>query len=225
MLDNTQKSRVEVAYVNVARPLVEQVLDFLADQYDFELTTNRDAEFVIYSCGGLDVLNYEGVRIFIAGENISPNFAICDYAMAFDKMDFGDRYLWWPLSRWNELHHRMLLTDRRDPAKVLATKSGFCSYVMSNMTDSDDARTRIFELFSKYKTVNSGGLWRNNVGGRVSDKQSFQSAHKFALAIENCSYPGYITEKFIDAALADTIPIYWGDPDVADYFNTKAFIN
>jgi len=225
MLDNTQKSRVEVAYVNVARPLVEQVLDFLADQYDFELTTNRDAEFVIYSCGGLDVLNYEGVRIFITGENISPNFAICDYAMAFDKMDFGDRYLWWPLSRWNELQHRMLLTDRRDPAKVLATKSGFCSYVMSNMTDSDDARTRIFELFSKYKTVNSGGLWRNNVGGRVSDKRSFQSAHKFALAIENCSYPGYITEKFIDAALADTIPIYWGDPHVADYFNTKAFIN
>jgi hypothetical protein len=156
---------------------------------------------------------------------VSPNFAISDYAMAFDNLEFGDRYLWLPLARWHDARYRTLLEPRPDPATVLAAKTGFCSYVMSNTTSSDELRVCIFDLLSEYKTVNSGGKWRNNVGGRVPDKQAFQAQHKFAIAFENCSYSGYLTEKLIDAAASNTIPIYWGDPDVGRYFNTKAFIN
>lgn len=219
------KPTMRVAYVNAAEQAAKLVLNFVEDRYDFELTTDRDADFVIHSCGGLDVLKYSGVRIFITGENVSPNFAISDYALAFDKMNFNDRYLWFPLSRWSEKRHHILLKDRPDPAAVLAGKKGFCAYVMSNTTGSDDARARIFDLLSEYKTVSSGGRWRNNVGGRVPDKHAFQAQHKFAIAFENHSYPGYLTEKLVDAAEVNTIPIYWGDPDVGDYFNSKAFIN
>ena len=37
------------------------------------------------------------------------------------------------------------------------------------------------------------------------------SNHKFNIAFENSSYPGYVTEKITDAFIANTIPIYWGD--------------
>jgi hypothetical protein len=46
-----------------------------------------------------------------------------------------------------------------------------------------------------------------------------------ALHFENSSVPGYITEKIIDAWVSGTIPIYWGAPDVAEHFNSEAFIN
>ena len=96
---------------------------------------------------------------------------------------------------------------------------------MSNTTDSDDARTRIFDMLSEYKQVHSGGRWRNNVGGRVPDKLAFKSKHKFVIAFENCSHPGYLTEKFADAAASNAIPIYWGDPDIGTLLNPKAFVN
>jgi len=96
---------------------------------------------------------------------------------------------------------------------------------MSNTTNSADERSQIFDLLSEYKKVNSGGRWRNNVGGRVPDKKAFQSKHKFVIAFENCTHCGYLTEKFADAAASNAIPIYWGDPDIATLFNPKAFIN
>jgi hypothetical protein len=50
-------------------------------------------------------------------------------------------------------------------------------------------------------------------------------SHKFDLAFENSSYPGYATEKIVQAFAAGTVPIYWGDPLIAREYNEKAFVN
>jgi len=51
------------------------------------------------------------------------------------------------------------------------------------------------------------------------------SKYTFVIAMENCQKEGYITEKLINAYYAGAIPIYWGAPDINEYFNPKAFIN
>jgi len=48
---------------------------------------------------------------------------------------------------------------------------------------------------------------------------------KFVIAFENNAVKGYITEKLSNAYLAGTIPIYWGAPDVNEYFNPDSMIN
>lgn len=53
----------------------------------------------------------------------------------------------------------------------------------------------------------------------------FQQQYKFSIAFENTSSKGYTTEKLIEAKAAGTIPIYWGNPEIAKEFNTKSFIN
>ncbi len=218
------KKKIRVAYADVSIGLAKNILRFAPDQYDFELTEDTDADYVIHSCGGMDVLKYSGVRIFITGENVTPNFAISDYAMAFEKMSFGDRYQWMPLFKIHGGHRSF--SGKRPPAiEILAQKTDFCAYVMSNTTDSDDYRSQIFEKLSNYKTVSSGGKWRNNVDGPVDDKIEFQSKHKFVIAFENCSHPGYLTEKFADATASNAIPIYWGDPEITRIFNPKSFVN
>jgi hypothetical protein len=49
--------------------------------------------------------------------------------------------------------------------------------------------------------------------------------YKFVMAFENSSYPGYTTEKIIEPMIVNSIPIYWGDPDISKDFNTKSFIH
>lgn len=224
----TTKSKIRIAAVDFGpeKGMLSAVLGLVEDRYEFEITENRDADYVFHSNYGYDVLHYPGVRIFITGENVSPNMGISDYAMAFDKMEFGDRYCWLPLIKLYRDAYGTFLRPPRPPAdEALASKPNFCAYVMSSTRDSAPERTRIFDLLNKYKTVHSGGSWNNNVGGRVPDKLAFQSTHKFVIAFENSSTPGYLTEKFADAAQANAIPIYWGDPTIGELFNPKAFVN
>lgn len=219
------KPKKRIAVVDVNPSHVEPLLEFIKDRYLIELTMDRDADYVIHSVDGYDVLDYSGVRIFFSGENVTPNFMISDYAMTFEKLTFGDRYLWLPLIKLYRDSYSALTSPRQAVEDVLASKTDFCAYVMSNTSNSADERTEIFDLLSSYKKVNSGGRWRNNVGGRVPDKRAFQSKHKFVIAFENCSYPGYLTEKFADAAASNAVPIYWGDPEIGSLFNPKAFVN
>jgi hypothetical protein len=214
-----------IAIMDTPSEYVESVLNFVRHKYDFKFTNEYDAEYIFHSIDGFDVLKYNGVRIFFTGENVTPDFSISDYAMAFDKIEFGDRYIWTPLLKYYRDAYQVVRNERPPVGEVVDQKIDFCAYVMSNTKNSASQRTKIFELLSAYKQVNSGGKWRNNVGGAVEDKLAFQSKHKFAIAFENSSSRGYLTEKFVEAAAANAIPIYWGDPDVGKIFNSRAFVN
>jgi alpha(1,3/1,4) fucosyltransferase len=54
---------------------------------------------------------------------------------------------------------------------------------------------------------------------------NYQKDFKFSIAFENSSFPGYTTEKIYHPMLANSIPIYWGNPEINKDFNTKSFIN
>jgi hypothetical protein len=78
---------------------------------------------------------------------------------------------------------------------------------------------------NSYKKVNSGGAYLNNIGYTVDSKLDFESTHKFSLCIENAIYEGYTSEKIVDGFLANTIPIYYGNPNITEDFESGSFIN
>lgn len=57
------------------------------------------------------------------------------------------------------------------------------------------------------------------------DKIETISNYKFAVAFENVSYPGYITEKIIDCLVAGVIPVYLGAADICDFIPKEIFID
>jgi len=197
---------------------------FLGEDYQFEYTEETDAPYVFCSCFGNSVTKYSGVRIFICGENVYPDFNLHDYAVTFFPITFGQRYLQLPLIRFYEQAYQSLLREKAYTKEHIEGKK-FCSYVMSNTKNSAPIREELFHQLSTYQQVDSGGRWNNNVGGPVEDKIAFQSGYKFVIACENSSTPGYLTEKFADAALSGAIPIYWGDPEVTRFINPDSFIN
>lgn len=206
-------------------------LEFLKKYYEVELSENP--EYLIYHAGTYEYLKHDCIRIFCTGENISPNFNLCDYAIGMDYMTFGDRYYRMPLYLLAQFYNDEELVLAGDPdftkqrpftKENLAKKTGFCSFVYSNYL-ADPRREEIFNKLSAYKKVDSGGAFLNNIGGRVKNKLAFEMEHKFSMALENSSNSGYITERLVNAIVARTIPIYWGNPDVGREFNEKHFIN
>ena len=198
------------------------ILDALKKNFDVELSDNPD--FLFCSSFGKKFLKYDCVRIHYEGENLSPDFNLYDYALGFAYITFDDRYL--------RLPHYVLYPDACKMALAKHTLTDeeykkhnkFCNYVISNAMSSPE-RSSMIKVLESYKKVDSGGKYKNNVGGPVKDKIEFEKSYKFTMAIENSPSNGYTTEKIIEAFAGATIPIYYGSKDIAKEFNEKAFIN
>lgn len=165
-------------------------------------------DFIIYSVFGFEYLKYDYIRIFYSGENFTPDFNLCDYAMGFDWITFDNRYLRLPLYYLYKDSYKKVLANRQYSINDIKDRK-FCNFIYSN-SGADKNRSDFFEALTKYKYVHSGGKYLNNIGGRVDDKLAYQKQFKFSIAFENSSTNGYTTEKIIHAKAAGTVPIYWG---------------
>jgi len=103
-------------------------------------------------------------------------------------------------------------------------KRKFCNFVYSNNVNADPVRTKFFHELSKYKKVDSGGKYLNNIGGAVNDKIEFIKNYKFTIAFENSNSPGYTTEKILEPMRVMSMPIYYGNTLVDLDFNIDSFV-
>ena len=149
---------------------------------------------------------------------------MADYALGFHYIDFGDRYLRFPLYlldhySWNDLD---TLSSKSVSGDLVNRK--FCNFVYSNKKNADPIRDKFFFELSKYKKVDSGGRLYNNIGGPVKDKCAFLRDYKFTIAFENSSVNGYTTEKVVEPMLVNSIPIYWGNKLIGRDFNKSSIL-
>lgn len=192
-----------------------------------ETNNLMDTDYLLYSCMGNQHWNAPEnvIKIYYTGECLTPDFNACDYAIGFDWLDFGDRYLRFPLYYlYTDICEQMETKHLKPIFEIVGDKTDFCSITVSN-SNRNPIFKELFEKLSIYKQVDSGGRWMNNIGGTVQNKFAFDLSHKFSIVCENSSCPGYTTEKIVQAFAANCIPIYWGDPFIAKVFNKKAFIN
>lgn len=219
-----EKQKIKVAFTDfwdVFDPKDNFIMDAL--QKNFEVEISDDPDFVFCSIFGRRHLKYDCAKIFYTGENILPDFNLVDYGLGFQEISFYDRYLRLP---HYVLYPRACSLALKKPSmsdeEYLSRK--FCNYVVSNAVSCRE-RGRIIECLEKYKPLDSGGRYHNNVGGPVADKIEFARGYKFSIAIENSGSRGYTTEKIMEAFASETVPIYWGNPDIAKEFNPDSFIN
>jgi len=193
----------------------------LSKKYRVVLSDNPSFYFFTHPFDGKrDYLNYRCHRVFLNWENERTDWSCCDYTLGTDFDDNNPRHKRWPL--W-AVHNPEELTKSKDPERFLLHKKKFACMVVSNPYAKE--RIDFFNRLSKYKRIDSGGKYLNNVGGAVDSKLDFISNYKFVLSFENSSYPGYTTEKLIEPMLVNSIPIYWGNLKVGLDFNTRSFIH
>jgi alpha(1,3/1,4) fucosyltransferase len=200
----------------------------LGKAYDLEISD--DPEIVLYGPFGSEFLKYRCLRIYYTGENTRPNFKHCDYAFSFEYSADPRNYRFPDYASYRDVN---LLTRPKDVDAIVKSRTGFCSFTVSNPISQP--RIRFFRLLSRYKRVDSFGRVLNNMpattptgtsdGGWQDTKLGLTESYKFAIAFENASRPGYVTEKIMHAMLCNSIPIYWGSPQIGEDFNTKAFVS
>lgn len=200
--------------------------------HKFKFNFSNNPKYLLYNSFDDSHLDYDKdcVRIFYTGENIRTDWNLADYGIDYDLLDFDERHLCFPLyflytsDLKNAVKTHLLSNDKREK---------FCSFMVSNEY-ADKIRDKFFEKLCKYKKVDSGGRWKNNIGGAfIENKNAWLKNYKFNLCFENSSQKGYVTEKIIQAFAAGCVPIYWGDGSLCDekyakfrpVFNPKAFIN
>ena len=188
---------------------------------EYDVLIDKNPDYLFFSVYGYNHLKYRNcVKIFYSAENIEPDFNLCDYAIAFQHLNAGDRYLRHPLyvdSGFNKIENKHFETN-----EVLNRK--FCNFVYSNSKWADPIRELFFNKLSKYKKVDSGGRYLNNIGGPVANKIDFIKNYKFTIAFENSSLSGYTTEKLVEPMIVNSIPIYWGNPDIHMDFNKESIV-
>jgi hypothetical protein len=59
----------------------------------------------------------------------------------------------------------------------------------------------------------------------IRDKYDALIDYKYSIAIENNCLPGYFTEKISECFLTYTMPIYYGCPDIHNYYDSKSIVN
>jgi hypothetical protein len=195
--------------------------NLLKDDFDVIITDNPD--YLFFSIFGNKHLNYKCKKIFYTGENIAPPLHYCDYSFSFDYLDDERNYRiphYLLYDGYYELQRPKIIDES-------LAKRKFCNFVVSN--NGCQERNNFYTELSKYKKVDSGGRFANNLGYAVDNKVKFQSEYKFSIAFENNAYrpqhPGYTTEKIMEPMTVNSIPIYWGNPEIGKEFNTKSFIN
>ncbi len=166
------------------------------------------------------------VILFETGEAIVPDFNLVDYAIGYDPIIYNDRYIQFPYHYWfwNEKTKQLTMDQ-------CLKKSKFCNFIYSN-SKANPIRDKFFHFLNQYKKVDSYGKHLNNMEMPPTRgepnwqqlKSKLLEEYKFTIAFENSNHSGYMTEKLSDAFDAQTIPIYFGDPNANNIFNKDSFI-
>lgn len=107
--------------------------------------------------------------------------------------------------------------------------------------DLDLTKTRHMSLIASEKRSQPGHRMRHDIAdwaraaglemdvmGRgytpFDAKAEGLAPYRFSVVIENVRERNYFTEKLLDAILCDTVPVYWGCPNIGDFLDTGGMI-
>jgi GR25 family glycosyltransferase involved in LPS biosynthesis len=204
----------------------------LRDYSNYDITTvnpNDNPDVLFYSIFGNNHKIYNAKRkVFFSGEPY-PQREDADFNISFDPNSYKNTRVPLWVCYFDNILIKESLKKINNQFKI-PEKNKFCSFLASG-PGLENNRKAFIDKLSIYKEVDCGGSYLNNIGYEVprghnsSGKILHNKEYKFAMAFESKSYPGYVTEKICDIYKSNTVPIYWGTPDVVKDFNPTTFIN
>lgn len=85
-------------------------------------------------------------------------------------------------------------------------------------------RLSVWEGLKEAEDLNGFEILKHMSPPRVQSKNFLFENAKYSITLENQKIENWITEKVIDCFASKTIPIYWGCPNIGEYFNIDGII-
>ena len=173
------------------------------------------------------------LNVWFTGESIRPpSHKPFDAYLSYDSDDFLPHNLYLPLWVLNlswfgkkpghgftgvEQSVNDLMQPRVISSETLGRKKFCCAFV----NNPENLRMSVLRQLESIGQVDIFG----QVSGKfIADKSLAARDYRFMMCFENKLYPGYVSEKLLEAYQSKTFPLYWGD-DSQKYFNEKSFLN
>lgn len=208
------------------------------DGVRFDFSGNTEACDVIFVYDGLPtkvITAAAGYRVFVASEPraikaYDPRFlSQFDMVLTTDPQTVHPNFrlsqigLPWLVGGWNSdgsIRQRGMCFDEFENWRPAKTK--LASIVSSNKAYAEGHRSRLtFVQRVREYFGNEIDFYGRGVNS-FADKLEVLAPYRYHIAIENSTYNHYWTEKLSDPFLAMTYPIYYGAPNIIDYFPTGA---
>ncbi len=170
-------------------------------------------------------------KIAFTGESydVVANTPDCDAYIGFDLEEDHDgrnyRYFRFPLYAGYHMDYCVrhgISSFQGLREKYSRDKIAKVSAVVSN--PSNAIRNQVLNWLIQNSHCDSGGRVLNTVGS-VDDKLDFTANYAVGMAFENLPKRAYITEKIYEVYAADSVPFYFGAPDIAEEFNPDTFLS
>ena len=141
----------------------------------------------------------------------------------------GENFIFMPYIVYGKPNLRQLLSQAIQEKNNNKIRPLQVAYISSHCIKERDTMFRLIRERFKEKAISLGKCSRTpgyEAGGTYHDLKDIYKKYNFGLAMENHDRPGYLTEKIANVFEAGTIPIYWGDADLArQFFNPDSFID
>ena len=85
-------------------------------------------------------------------------------------------------------------------------------------------RLQIYDYLADKPNINGFEIFKHKSPPQYMPREDFFNTAKFHIVAENCRHPNWFTEKVIDCFVSYTIPIYYGCPNIGDFFNRDGII-
>jgi len=162
------------------------------------------------------------VLCLLESESIVPNFSD-------NELNKFDLIITWRediLNRFSNSIKMIYGTTWIDQSKLNFKKEDKVSFLLSdkNFTKGHKLRQELYQVLSQINDLNGLSLFSIKTPPRINFKEEVLNSYKFSIIIENEKNNNYITEKIIDCFATKTIPIYWGSPNISEYFDANGII-
>jgi GR25 family glycosyltransferase involved in LPS biosynthesis len=212
------------------------IIKLLLENFNIETITSDRANIkksdiiITHICDRIIDYNEKSINIIISGEaDIKPCNQKFDISVSTGNQFNSFYNIYFPFMYNSLLEHKKSINN----LDYANTREKFCAFMYSA---DYDHRVNIFQNISKYKKVDALGKSQKNI--EIEDTRfisnsncnyndisvELYSKYKFVIAVESHYREGYFTEKMINPLIANSIPIYWGHPDIFKFINKKRVI-
>ena len=228
--ENINKNRmknIKLYYLDIHPRWILLIKENIKEKFNIYID-KEDPDYLVYATFGCNHLSskYKNtIKIAFFTENQIPDLEIADYAVGLAHLNYLDRYFTYPFFIYSLNRKKINIKNFEFiKEKIIKTKikKKFCVAVISNPYGR--YRIDFINELNKYKKIDMGGRFHNNIGRKIKDKINFLSSYKFSISMENSEGDGYMSEKIIDSFLAGNIPIYYGDYMIDQFINPKTYI-
>jgi hypothetical protein len=127
---------------------------------------------------------------------------------------------WWLNKSYDELKAMNYLEKNKEISCIVSTKHTHRFAFVEKIMEKNN----LVDLFGRgHKNFKNHGCYKGSLEYDGNCKFLGLSSYRYSIVLENSQEKNYWTEKLADAFLGWCVPVYWGCPNIGDYFDRNSY--